>query len=172
MSLSNDRRRRPARGEAGQSVAEFALIAPVLLIIVLGLVEVARAYDVIHSMTGLGREAANIAVRGEELDAVVTVTMQNGDEIRLAGNGGVIASRVVVESGIPVVREQVASDGYVERSRVGLTGFTALGLDGIGLVEGQTVFAVEVFYDYRAVTPLKALVGAVIPEELYERAVF
>ena len=78
MSRASDRRT-PARGlrrlsgsTGGQSTVELALVLPLLLFLLLGLVEAARAFDVVHELKGIGREGANLASRGTQLDTVVS----------------------------------------------------------------------------------------------------
>lgn len=91
----------------------------------------------------------------------------------MAGNGGAIVSRVVVESGQPVVMAQVASAGYEDYSRLTAADSTAANWIAMaGFAEGSTHYTVEVFLTYEPVTPLAGLFEAVAPSVLYERAVF
>jgi Flp pilus assembly protein TadG len=52
--------------ERGQSIAEFALIAPVLFILVFGLIDTARAYQAWVNIQGAAREGARYGVTGRE----------------------------------------------------------------------------------------------------------
>ena len=45
----------------GQAVVEFALILPVLLLLVFAVTEFGRAYSVVHNLTNAAREAAKVA---------------------------------------------------------------------------------------------------------------
>ena len=49
-------------GRRGQGLVEFALVVPILLLIVLGAVELGRAWMTRNIMTGAAREAARIYV--------------------------------------------------------------------------------------------------------------
>ena len=151
---------------------ELALATPLLLLIFLGLVEAATAYDRQHTLEGLSREAANIASRGADLQEVVGVVMSNGSHIALGERGGAVVTRVILDRGTAEIVGQVGTAGYVERSQMGALGETAAGLDALGLVDGQSIHVVEIFYDYDAFTPLSALVSAAVPDGLYSRAVF
>lgn len=51
-------RRRHAVGERGAVAVEFALIVPVLVLMIVGMIEFARAYNVQISLTNAAREAA------------------------------------------------------------------------------------------------------------------
>jgi Flp pilus assembly protein TadG len=58
------RARRPQ--ERGQTLAEFALIAPLLIVIVFGLVDMARAMQSYVTLQEAAREAARYAVTGRD----------------------------------------------------------------------------------------------------------
>jgi hypothetical protein len=50
------------KGKNGQSLVEFALVVPLLLVLVFGIVEFARAWMTQNILTGAAREAVRIAV--------------------------------------------------------------------------------------------------------------
>jgi Flp pilus assembly protein TadG len=58
------RRRRGGRGtrRSGQALVEFALIAPILLLLVFGLVDFARAWSAHHVIADAAREGARMLV--------------------------------------------------------------------------------------------------------------
>jgi hypothetical protein len=160
------------RSSEGQSLVEFAFLAPILLLIFLGMVEAATAYDRQHVLAGLSREGANIASRGAELQEVIDVITANGASIGFGELGGVVVSRVLIDEDATEVTEQLGTPGFVPRSRVGVVGEPAVGFEGLGLVEGQELHVVELFYDYNGFTPLGAFVEGAVPDGLYSRAVF
>ncbi|MEN8144347.1 MAG: TadE/TadG family type IV pilus assembly protein [Gemmatimonadota bacterium] len=164
--------REAAGREDGQSLVEFALIVPLMAVILFGLVEVGNAFTVAHGLSTISREGANIAARGTQLDTVLTVVMATGSEFGLPTRGGSIATEVTVQSGVPMVTAQTASSGYAGQSRIGALGAPATQLSGIGLSEGTTHYVVEVFFDYQSITPLSNFVSDVVPSPIYERAVF
>lgn len=55
------RLRRLARGDSGQALVEFALVAPLMLILLLGMVEFGRAWNTYQTVTDAAREGARIA---------------------------------------------------------------------------------------------------------------
>ena len=160
------------RRDRGQSTLEFALLAPLLLVIFMGLAEAATAYDRQHTMVGLSREGANIASRGADLDDVIAVILANGVDIALGDVGGVVASRVYVDDGTPEIVAQVASPGFLAKSKIGAVGEPAQPLQDVGLVDGQSLHVVEIFSEYRSFTPLSAFVADAVPRGLYSRSVF
>lgn len=56
------------RGSSGQSVMEFALIMPLILMVVLGVIEVGVAILDKHSVTRLAREGSNLISRDTTLE--------------------------------------------------------------------------------------------------------
>jgi hypothetical protein len=160
------------RRHEGAELVELVVVLPLLLILAFGILELGNALDKAHGMATLSREGANIAARGADLDEVTAVTMMNGVSIGLDTRGGTIVSRILVEGGVPIVQEQVASLGYAGLSHIGQVDSTVTGFLGSGLAEGQQVFAVEVFYDYQMVTPVAKLMAPIIPDTMYDAAVF
>lgn len=67
---------RRRRGRRGQALVEFALLLPVLLMLILGLIDFARAWNVYQVVTDAAREGARMAVidngmtQGEAEDVV------------------------------------------------------------------------------------------------------
>lgn len=151
---------------------EFALLLPVLMLVVLGLIEFGRGIDEKHSLSTLTREGALLAARGTSLDSVVQEVLDEGDDIKLAKSGGAVASSVEITKKSAIVRSQVFSPGFTGQSRVGAVGDTAKSLVGLGLLEGTTVFVVETFYTHTPIVPLAKMFGVAVPATLYERAVF
>jgi Flp pilus assembly protein TadG len=63
-------------GTDGQSLVEFALVVPLLLLLVLGIFEFARAYNAWHVITDAGREGARVAVVADpDVDSAAVVAV-------------------------------------------------------------------------------------------------
>lgn len=160
------------RRDDGVELVELVVVLPFLLIMSFGILELGNALDKAHGISTLSREGANIAVRGTALDTVAAVTMSNGASIGLDVRGGTIVSRILVEGGAPTLKEQVATSGYDGLSRVGQVDSTVSKYAGAGLIDGQQLFAVEIFYDHQKVTPLSRILGPIIPDTMYDVSVF
>ncbi len=158
--------------ERGESLAEFALVLPMLILILFGLIELGNAFTVSHALATISREGANIASRGTPLTDVLRVVVDNGDELQLGVRGGSVASQITIQGGVPVVTRQLATPGYENRSLIGLRDSVATDLSAIGFLEGSTHYVVEIFYGYESITPLADFVASVIPDPIYERAIF
>jgi Flp pilus assembly protein TadG len=61
MSMPRRHRRR-AGNRRGQALVEFALVMPILLLLILGLIDFARAWNVYQVITDAAREGARTAV--------------------------------------------------------------------------------------------------------------
>lgn len=70
---------RSLRSRPGQGLVEFALLLPVLLLILMGILEFARAWNIRHVVTDAAREGArNLVVRDmttAEVEALVSARM-------------------------------------------------------------------------------------------------
>ena len=172
---------RPKRGSVldqlrndtrGVELVELVLVLPVLLTVVFGLLEFGSVFDKQHVVSGLSREAANIASRGASLDSVVQITLANGGTVGVGPAGAVIASQIDIISGIPQVTDQRIGGSLTVLSKVGVLGAQATPFVGNGLSNGKTYFVVEVFLPYQPFTPLRGLIAPVIPDTLYDRSIF
>jgi Flp pilus assembly protein TadG len=54
------------RSESGQALVEFALLLPVILLLVVGMLEFARAWNLHQAMTDAAREGARVMVLNDE----------------------------------------------------------------------------------------------------------
>lgn len=67
------RRRRPGSGEKGQALVEFALLLPVFLLIVLGIVDFGFLFSTWINTTHGAREGARAAAVGDTFDEIKKV---------------------------------------------------------------------------------------------------
>lgn len=166
------RRRRVIGDERGQAAVELALLAPFLLVVFCGVVEVANVIEKRFVMSSLTREGANVASRGASMAQALTATRQNQAANGLGVDGGAVVSRLMVTDGVPVVVEQVATGDYGQLSRVAQVDSVAVPYLSAGLREGQRYYVVELFIPYEPLTPLHKLFEDHIPESLYDRSLF
>ncbi len=158
--------------EQGTALVEFAMVASLLLMMVLGVIEYGSVFSRVHTLTSLSREGANLAARGATLSEARDNVVANGADIGLAERGGVVVTRIAVRDGAAEIEDQVATAGYGAKSRLGSAGGPASNVAPWGLEEDQIVYAVEIFYNYEAVTPFQGAFGVGIPDTLYEIGVF
>lgn len=65
------------RGSSGQSLAEFAIAVPMLLLLVIGMVEFARGWMVKQVITNVAREGARLAVLPTSTQAQVAARVDS-----------------------------------------------------------------------------------------------
>ena len=65
------------RGHSGQSLAEFALTVPMLLLLIIGMVEFARGWMVKQVITNVAREGARLAVLPTSTQAQVAARVDS-----------------------------------------------------------------------------------------------
>lgn len=160
------------RDERGVSAVEFALVLPVLLLLSLGSVEVARftllGLKLQHAATTL----ADLASRDEVLTAATLDDLFNAAEriaapFDLATDGVLIVTGVAAEDGSgPLVYWRRAAGALSAPSGIGALGGAADLPDTLAVDDGETVVAAEVFFTYR-----RWLLG-VIPDRTVRRQAF
>ena len=89
--------RRPRRGESGQALVEVAIALPILLALLIGIFEFARAYNVKQVITNAAREGAREAV----LPSATTTVVDSVVDARL-GDANIFSATVNIGSiGVP-----------------------------------------------------------------------
>ncbi len=66
------------RSDSGQSLAEFAIVLPILLALLVGIVEFANAWRTYQVITNVGREGARVAVLPTSTQTQVQDVITNG----------------------------------------------------------------------------------------------
>ena len=84
--------RRTARSERGQALVEFAIVFPLLMLLVIGIIEFGRAWNAHQVVTDAAREGARRAVINSSTITQDSVTDRIREYIGLAGFDGGLAS--------------------------------------------------------------------------------
>lgn len=103
------------RDERGQSLAEMALILPVLMAVVIGIFEFGRAWNVRQTVTHTAREAARIAVIRSNTESMVEAAIDDRlsaaaldpglATVTITGIGGPPGSATTIEVAYPYTFE-------------------------------------------------------------------
>jgi hypothetical protein len=188
------------RGERGQSVVELAIILPLLLVVVLGVVEVSYALMDQHVVTKLTREGSNLISRDTSLaDAATVLKSMAGRPVNFDTNSKLIFS--VVRKGATSGTSNFGQDVLYQRYEYGALSAssvlqtrgsptfgvppdyqaanadsdTSLQLTGLppGLVvgAGSMIYVTEVFTKHELITPFDKF-GVRVPDVLYSIAYF
>lgn len=76
--------------EKGQAMVELALVLPILLVLVMGIIDMARAYSVLQVVTNAAREGARVAIIPTATAANVTAAVNN--YLAPAGQAGCVTA--------------------------------------------------------------------------------
>ena len=165
-------------GSRGHALAEFALVLPILLFLIVAVIDIGHLVQTRLILTNVSREGGSIGSRQQPLDASLTdLLMASGRPLDLGGNDGkVVVSRI--ESGKrradpdPKILNQYERGGLAVASAID-DGNPFLGLtqplhdrlvyrDANGTADISEVTVVEVFYKYRPITPLPNFIAGLL----------
>ena len=193
---------RLARSNArGQSIVEFALVLPFLVVLVLGLCELGYALLDSHIVTKLTRESSNLISRDSTLqDAATAMTSMSSRPVNF-GNGSskIIFSviRKVDTVGAANYGQPILYQRYVYGSFAGSSALTTSGTGSFGgapnyqaansdtdtrlrvtnlpnpaaMPLGGMTYVTEIFTRHTLITPLDRF-GVTVPTSLYSIAYF
>lgn len=181
--------RRILRSKKGQSLIELSLIAPLMLLLAYGAVEVGSVISTYLTITHTTREGANLTSRGTDPDtALDAIILAAAPTLRTANNPQwtVIYSKIIqdgpclappcdykVDDEDPNGKGQIPRGGLGKASILGTPGtqVTEAVLPGIDdVLPSQKFHVIEVFYDYAP--DIITFVGKGINTDFYERTVF
>ena len=161
----------------GQTMVELALILPILLLLSFGVFEYSRSVLTKNIITNMSREGANLAARTQtDPQTIMSALATTADPLDMGTSGMIFITEVMgIDDGTgtvnPIVQKQYryVNGGYSANSMVwggcgswsggecNVSGSPIADLEGDGgtisgmeavINDGETVYAVEVFYDY------------------------
>ena len=83
----NTRRRRPLTGRNGQSLVEFAIVLPVIVLVVLGLFDLGRGVFAYNTLAQAARQANRLAMVDQNVDRVTTAAIASAPSLGLTSGG-------------------------------------------------------------------------------------
>jgi Flp pilus assembly protein TadG len=156
-------------GRRGVALIEFALILPILIILVLATVDFGRLIQARLIISNVSREGGSIAARQTTVDtSLTTVLKESGMPLNLIGTDGkIIITRVKAglsaASPSPTIATQNSRGGLGRNSTIGALGDNPNLVASIynhllfktanATADISEVTVVEVFYKYRPITP-------------------
>lgn len=182
-----DSLRSKIRSQKGQSLIELSLIAPLMIFLAYGAIEVGQVISTHLTMTHTTREGANLASRGTSPDDTLTAIVaasSNTFKSSNQANWKIIYSKLEQDTTIPCpnppttpctyrIDSQTTRGLLVKNSKLSVTGavneiVTIPGIDGVKA--GQTFHVIEVFYNYAPY--IVTYVGKGINTNYYDRTIF
>jgi Flp pilus assembly protein TadG len=181
-------------GGRGTALIEFALILPILIILLLVTVDFGRLIQARLIISNVSREGGSIAARQTTLDSsLTTVLKESGKPLNLIGaDGRIYITRIdagtSAGSANPTITTQI-SRGTLARNSSIAAGNANLGLTAAiynhlkfktanATSDIAEVTVVEVFYKYRPITPFPRGFGGamIVPDAggmiVWSRAIF
>lgn len=171
------------RNDSGVALAEFALVLPILLLIILGSIELSR-YALLHLK--LDKSATTMADLVTQRSSVSLLDLADigsnaGQIMKPFGfNGSIIFSSVYFIQ-TPIAPCAGANSSCIawqyqaagsDASRIGASGGNALLPGGYTVVPGQNVITAEVYTSYSPIIPFTGdLISALAPHTIYKVAV-
>lgn len=135
----------------GQSVVELALVLPVLVVFMLGLVDLSRAIQAYNIISNMSREGASLAVRSTSLNHQdIMNSLANTAQPLSMGSKGMMYLTVVegVEGSDPNIRNVVAWEkGSGPGSPVD-RGTVSKIVERLRTTDKNTFYIFEVYYKY------------------------
>ncbi len=163
--------------ERGGSLVEFALCITMMLVLVYGLIDYSQIIFDHQMMSGLSRQGSDLASRGTSLQDTVSALDTQGASLNIGANGRIIVTAVAEDSSgnLQIVDQAESPPGISVSSAVGSGVGNAASMPASAstvLRAGQTLYVTEVFYSYRPMTPIGALLKTSLAATLYESAYF
>lgn len=161
------------RDVAGNVAVEFALVLPVLMLLMLGSAEMARFVILHQKVDRVAVTMSDLVARAEtitesQLDDIFIAADQVAQPFDLANLGIVIVSSITNEDGdgATIAWQRTGGGTASHTSQLGAQGDPANLLADFDVREGETAIIAEVFYDFQPF--LSDLI--VEPQTLYRRA--
>jgi len=197
LKPSIESRARP--GLRGQSLVEFAMVLPLVLVLMLGIIEVSYALFENHIIIKLAREGANLISRGTNLgQAEAALLSATTAPVAFNAKGKLVLSVIKLGEAGPNLNQPIISQRRVvgtlsansvlgnppTSSYSGAPYYTAVDPNndssiriagalpnGLTLAAGESVYVTEVYTRHDLITPFQNF-GVTLPTNLYASAYF
>jgi Flp pilus assembly protein TadG len=180
------------RHESGQALVEFSLVALMLLSLTFGLIDFYRALYEKEVLANLTREAANESARGSgtstwQIMSNAMLAVASSSEsfaLNSTNKNGVLILTAITNDFSGKTSKYIVSQ-QMEEGKLAAT--SKVGPQGLGypaflpkptntlypmLQSNRTVYVAEIFYSFKAVTPIGALIKATLTNQFYDVAYF
>ena len=166
------------RRQRGTALIEFALVLPLILILVLATVDLGHLIQTRLIITNVSREGGSVASRSSSIDSdLINLLKLSGSPLALAGpDGRMYITRITAgksdQAPAPAVTTQITGGSLSTASRykssdrnLGLTQdlYNRLVFNSNnGTADISEVTVVEIYYKYRPITPLSNFIPGLL----------
>ena len=194
-------RRALRSGSSGQSIVEFALVLPFLMVVVLGVTELGYALLDAHFITKLTRESSNLSSRDSSIqDAATAMVSISSRPVNFSNGSSKIIFSVIMKVATPSVAntgKPILYQRYVYGSYPGTSSLTTAGSGSYSgapdyqaanadtdtrlqvtnlpfaatVPDGGMMYITEIYTRHTLITPLDRF-GITVPQTLYSIAFF
>jgi hypothetical protein len=178
-----ERLRKLRMGEEGIAAVELALILPLLLVMVFGIIDFGRLIQANLIVTNVSREGGNMASRGfKSGDDLISMLQSSGTPLDLNGSGRIYVSRI--KAGTSRTAPNPSIDPQFSKGNLGISSNILSGLPHLGLSDGlyrhlvfedsqqasdiAEIWVVEVYYKYKPITPLPNFIAGILVTPGYD----
>ena len=162
-------------GEKGQAIIEVALVAPLLLVLMMGAFDYSRAIHAQAVVTNMSREAANLISRANQnlsgneatdFQNVMNLVGQTAQPLNMTAQGMMYMYKVERVNNTNTITLAVDWNGTSLSPKPAMNA-SAAALGGITLAAGQVAYGVEVYYQYQSF-----FLGSLFRPTLASRSIF
>jgi hypothetical protein len=201
MNTTRFVRRTLRSGASGQSIVEFALVLPFLVVLVLGIAELGYALLDSHIVTKMTRESSNLISRDASIqDAVTAMVGMSSRPVNFTNGSSKIIFSVIMKvanPGQPNTSKPILYQRYVYGTFAGTSRLTTAGTGSYGgapdyqaanadtdtrlqvtnlpnaasMPDGGYMYITEIYTRHTLITPLDRF-GITVPQSLYSIAYF
>jgi hypothetical protein len=167
-------------GKKGIAALELALILPILLILVFGIIDFGRLIRARLIVTNVSREGGSMASRSfKSGDDLLTMLQSSGAPLDLNGLGKIYISRIRMGKSLGSPNPYIDLPSSVSKGNLGVSSAIGSGLPRLGLSDAlyqhlkfegppqntsdiSEVWVVQVYYKYKPITPLPNFITGIL----------
>jgi Flp pilus assembly protein TadG len=167
------------RDDRGALVAEFALMLPMMMVLMMGGAEVGRFVLINQKMDRAAASMADLVAQEEKMTTATMTGLFNAvsptmTPFTMGSSGVMIVSAIGLSGTTPKVLWQRKGGGSLSvASKIGVEGGNAALPTGLMLSTGQTLIVAEIVYNFTTLfVPNTYTIGIIENQQLYHRAFF
>ncbi len=160
----------------GVAVVEMVMVLPILLVLMFGVIDIGRSILSHQVLINLSREAANLTSRGTSLDDAIAAIQVSAAPLDIERDGYIVITEVLRDANgrLSIVQQRTAGgEAHASHIGTGIGNTAVLPATSTAIPpNGRNLFAAEVFYRSKPITPLGNLIDIETGGVYYDVAFF